>query len=72
MDSKKNEKQLVDVLADFVVNGTSEDLPPVTMEKAKEFTLDVIGCIIGASKGPQINILTEVIGNEGGNIAARL
>jgi 2-methylcitrate dehydratase PrpD len=67
MNSTKNKKQLVDILADFVVNETFENLPPVTVEMAKEYTLDIIGCMIGSSKRPQINILTEVITAEGGN-----
>lgn len=67
MDSVKNKKQLVDVLAEFVVSENYKNLPPVTVEKAKEFALDVIGCMIGSSKRPQINILTEVLTAEGGN-----
>ena len=67
MDSKKYEKRLAKVLADFVVKGKFESLPPETVEKAKEFALDLIGCMIGSSKRPQINILTEVIKAEGGN-----
>jgi len=65
--SKKQGKQLVETIAEFIVRKKYEDLPPDTVEKAKEFTLDVLGCMIGASKRPQINILTEVITAEGGN-----
>jgi len=67
VDSKKNEKRLAEVIADFVVGGKFESLPPETVEKAKEFALDLIGCMIGSSKRPQINILTEVLKAEGGN-----
>ena len=67
MDSRKNEKRLAEVIADFVVGGKFESLPPETVEKAKEFALDLIGCMIGSSKRPQINILTEVLKAEGGN-----
>jgi len=67
MDSKKNEKRLAEVIADFVAGGKFESLPPETVEKAKEFALDLIGCMIGSSKRPQINILTEVLKAEGGN-----
>ena len=56
MDSRKNEKRLAEVIADFVVRREFETLPPETVEKAKEFALDVIGCMIGSSKRPQINI----------------
>lgn len=67
MDIRKNEKWLAEIIADFVVRGKFESLPPETVEKAKEFALDVIGCMIGSSKRPQINILTEVLKAEGGN-----
>jgi len=67
MDSRKNEKRLAEVIADFVVRREFETLPAETVEKAKEFALDVIGCMIGASKRPQINILIEVLKAEGGN-----
>ncbi|MBN1756218.1 MmgE/PrpD family protein [bacterium] len=67
MNNAKKKKQLVDILADFVVNEKFEDLPAETVEMAKKYTLDVIGCMIGSSKRPQINIMTEVITAEGGN-----
>jgi 2-methylcitrate dehydratase PrpD len=67
VDSRKNEKRLAEVIAEFVVRGKFESLPPETVEKAKEFALDVIGCMIGSSKRPQITILTEVLKAEGGN-----
>ena len=67
MDNPKNEKRLAEILAEFVVREKYESLPPETVEKAKEFALDLIGCMIGSSKRPQINILTEVLKAEGGN-----
>ena len=67
MDSKKNQKRLAETLAEFVVREKFETLPPETVEKAKDFTLDLIGCMIGSSRRPQINILTEVLQAEGGN-----
>ena len=67
MGSSKNEKRLAEVLADFIVGRKFESLPPETVEKAKEFALDLIGCMIGSSKRPQIEILTEVLKAEGGN-----
>jgi 2-methylcitrate dehydratase PrpD len=67
VDSRKNEKRLAEVIAEFVVREKFESLPPETVAKAKEFTLDVIGCMIGSSKRPQISILTEVLKAEGGN-----
>ncbi len=67
MDSVKQEKRLVEVIAEFVVSEKFETLPQETVEKAKEFALDVIGCMIGSSKRLQINILTEVLMAEGGN-----
>jgi 2-methylcitrate dehydratase PrpD len=67
VDSKKHEKRLAEVLAEFIAGEKFESLPPETVEKAKEFALDVIGCMIGSSRRPQINILTEVLQAEGGN-----
>jgi len=67
VDNVKQEKRLVEVIAEFVVSEKFETLPPETVEKAKEFAIDVIGCMIGSSKRPQINILTEVLMAEGGN-----
>jgi len=67
VDNPKNEKRLAEILAEFVVREKYESLPPETVEKAKEFALDLIGCMIGSSKRPQINILTEVLKAEGGN-----
>ncbi len=67
MTTVKQGKRLVETIADFVVAEKFEDLPPITVQKAKEFALDVIGCMIGSSKRPQINILTEVVTAEGGN-----
>jgi len=67
MASSKNEKRLAAVLADFIVGRNFESLPPETIEKAKEFAIDLIGCMIGSSKRPQLNILTEVLKAEGGN-----
>ena len=67
MDDRKNEKRLAEVIADFIVREQYESLPSETVEKAKEFALDLIGCMIGSSKRPQIDILTEVLQAEGGN-----
>jgi 2-methylcitrate dehydratase PrpD len=60
-------KQVIQVLADFIVQKKFEDLPQHAVDKVKEFMLDVIGCTIGASSQPQINVLTEVLRSEGGN-----
>jgi len=67
MDTRRNGKRLAEVLAEFVVQKKFESLPPETVDKAKEFSLDLIGCMIGSSKRPQINILTEFLQSEGGN-----
>ena len=56
MDERKNEKSLAEVIAEFVVERNFESLPPESVKKAKEFALDLIGCMIGSSKRPQINI----------------
>jgi 2-methylcitrate dehydratase PrpD len=66
MDQSVKEKTLVQILAEFAVNQKYEDLPPETVRKVKEYVLDVIGCATGASKEPQVNVLTEVLQALGG------
>jgi 2-methylcitrate dehydratase PrpD len=67
MNNVKQKKTLVEVITDFVTNQKFEDLPPVTVAKVKEYILDVIGCMTGSSKRPQINIMAELLTAEGGN-----
>jgi 2-methylcitrate dehydratase PrpD len=67
VESVNSEKRLVSFIADFVTGEKYEDLPRETISKAKEFAIDVIGCMIGASKRRQLEILTEVVKAEGGN-----
>ena len=70
MEQTIQEKRLAERVAEFLVRERYEDLPRETIEKAKEFVLDVIGCTIGASQQPQIKALTEVLIAEGGNPVA--
>jgi 2-methylcitrate dehydratase PrpD len=67
MEQFSQDKRLAQKVAEFLVSHKYEDLPQETIDRAKEFTLDVIGCIIGASRQPQIDALREVLGTEGGN-----
>ena len=67
MDNRKKPKWLAEVIAEFVVREKFESVPHEAVEKAKEFALDLIGCMVGSSNRPQINILTEVLQAEGGN-----
>ncbi len=67
MENKKQERQVIEVLADFLVNKKFNDLPAEIVEKVKEYVLDVIGCTIAASEQPQIKALTDVLQAEGGN-----
>lgn len=60
-------KRIAEVVAEFLVRERFEDLPKETIDKAKEFLLDVMGCTIGSSQQPQIKVLTEVLTEEGGN-----
>ena len=70
MEQTIQEKRLAERVAEFLVRERYEDLPGETIEKVKEFVLDVIGCTIGASQQPQIKALTEVLIAEGGNPVA--
>ena len=67
MEQAIQNRRLAEIIAEFLVGERYEDLPKEAIEKVKEFTLDVIGCIIGASEQPQIKALTEVLKQEGGN-----
>lgn len=67
MEQTKQGKWLVETLAEFLLNTKFGDLPQETVNAVKGFTLDVIGCTIGASREQQIKALTEVIASEGGN-----
>ena len=67
MQSRDQAKRLAETIAEFLVNERYEDLPKEAIKKVKEFTLDVIGCTVGASDQPQIKALTQVLVAEGGN-----
>ena len=66
MEQIKQNKRIAEVLAEFAVNSKYEDLPRETTDQVKRYVLDVIGCTIGSSRRPQINILTEVLKEQGG------
>lgn len=66
MKQEKQEKRIAQVLAEFAVNTKYEDLPKETIDQVKRYVIDVIGCTIGSSRRPQIEILSEVIKEEGG------
>ena len=61
------DKRIVEVIAEFLVNQKYEDLPKETISKVKEFTIDVIGCTVGSSTQPQIKALADVVRAEGGD-----
>ncbi len=61
------DKTIAQILAEFLVSCKIEDLPDDTIDMAKKYVLDVIGCAIGASLEPQIKVLDAVLKNEGGN-----
>ncbi len=67
MEQKPPEKRLAQIIAEWLVATKYEDLPQETLEKVKEFTLDVVGCTIGSSQQPQIQALTKVLSEEGGS-----
>ena len=66
MEGMKQEKKIAEVLGEFVVSQKYEALPKETIEKAKMLILDVIGCIVGASKEEQSEALLEVLKDKGG------
>ena len=66
MEQASQGKRVAEIVAEFLVQEKFDDLPRETVEKAKEYVLDVIGCTIAASKQPQIKLLLEVLRAEGG------
>jgi 2-methylcitrate dehydratase PrpD len=66
MEDVKQEKKIAEALGEFVVSQKYEALPKETIEKAKMLILDVIGCIVGASKEEQSEALLEVMKDKGG------
>lgn len=67
MKEENQEKRLAEKIAEFLVNETYDALPKETITRVKDYVLDVIGCIIAASKEPQIRALNEVLSIEGGS-----
>jgi 2-methylcitrate dehydratase PrpD len=67
MTVTNQEKQIAEILSEFLVGFKAKDLPTEIVSKAKEYVLDVIGCTIGASRQTQINVLDAVLKEQGGN-----
>jgi 2-methylcitrate dehydratase PrpD len=67
MEGAKQEKKIAETLAEFVVGHTFDDLPRETLTKAKTLILDVIACIVGASREQQTQALLDVVKEEGGD-----
>jgi 2-methylcitrate dehydratase PrpD len=62
-----SKKPIAEILAEFCCGYRFEDLPKETVEKVKHYVIDVIGCIVGAAKERQAEIVTDVIKTQGGN-----
>lgn len=67
MESVGKDKKIAEEVAEFLVNRKYEDLPGETTEKVKEYIIDVIGCMVGASRESQAQALLDVMKKEGGN-----
>ncbi len=67
MGTTGQDKKIAEVVAEFLVNRKYEDLPRETTEKVKDYIIDVIGCMVGASRDPQAQALLDVMKGEGGN-----
>ncbi len=66
MGNVVQDKKIAEIVAEFIVNQKYEDLPKETTEKVKRYMVDVIGCIVGASKEAQTQALIKVMKAEGG------
>lgn len=60
------ERTIAETLADFMTSCRIEDIEARAVDAAKLFTVDVLGCMIGASDEPQARALIEVLKEEGG------
>lgn len=67
MGNTEQDKKIAEVIAEFLVNCRYEDLPQQATEKVKEYIIDVIGCMVGASRDPQAQALLDVMNKQGGN-----
>ncbi len=61
MKKQSTDKKIAEVLAEFVVGHKYDDLPKETIEKVKEYIVDVTGCMVGGSKEPQAEALIAVM-----------
>ena len=64
---KKQSSTLAQFLADFLVACKYEDIPEDTVQKVKHYIIDVTGCMVGASREKQAEIIKAVLTEEGGN-----
>ena len=68
MKSVGEDKKIAEILAEFIANRKYENLPKETTEKVKYYIIDVIGCMVGASREAQAQALIEVMKREGGSL----
>ena len=61
MAKAENDKKIAEILAEFIVGCKYQDLPKETIEKVKEYIIDVTGCMVGGSREPQAKALMEVM-----------
>lgn len=57
---------IAETIADFVTTTSYERIATRAIDAAKLFTVDVLGCMIGASAEPQAKALIDVLRDEGG------
>jgi 2-methylcitrate dehydratase PrpD len=67
MGSTGQDKKIAEVVSEFIVGCKYEDLPKETTEKVKHYMVDVIGCMVGASREAQSQALLDVVKEDGGN-----
>jgi 2-methylcitrate dehydratase PrpD len=61
------EKPIAETLSEFCVGLKYEDLPADVIEQVKLYIIDVIGCCIRARGEKQIDIVADVMKEQGGN-----
>ena len=66
MTSETSKSTIAETIADFVIGTRFETLPQRPVDMAKLFVVDVLGCMIGASREPQARALIDVLQEEGG------
>src|SRR5690349_19865170 len=72
MGANETQLSIAEIVANFLTTCTYDRLPARAVDMAKLFTVDVVGCMLGATDEPQARAIIEVLLEEGGNEASTI